>query len=205
MTLKLEKKLTQHDSMFDNFLSLWSYYAILPLRGRLTHCIPSVRMSVHPVPTSNSRTKRLVWGKDCSCRVNLRTSFEVRKSKINVSRRVGYRSLNGSSDSVNSDLQFLWDRQISAPHKIDTPELINKKVGTVNVHERTHYTKFGTNPPTEGFWANGWNITKNIILFIPFFLRFAYRSDPWMDFYPRHLRRREITQDVPFGVWTMSP
>jgi len=24
------------------------------------------------------------------------------------------------------------------------------------------YTKFGTNPPTEGFWANGSNVTKNI-------------------------------------------
>jgi len=36
------------------------------------------------------------------------------------------------------------------------PELINKKVGTVGyVHERTPYTKFGTNPPTEDFWANG--------------------------------------------------
>ena len=37
-----------------------------------------------------------------------------------------------------------------------------QKVGTVDyVHERTPYSKFNTNPPTEGFWANGWNITKN--------------------------------------------
>jgi len=42
------------------------------------------------------------------------------------------------------------------PHKIDTPEQINKLVGTVDyVHERTPYTKFGTNPSTEGFWENG--------------------------------------------------
>jgi len=42
------------------------------------------------------------------------------------------------------------------PHKIDTPELINKKVGTVDyVHERTRYTKFDKNPPTGSFWANG--------------------------------------------------
>jgi len=56
------------------------------------------------------------------------------------------------------------------PHKIDTPELINKKVGTVDyVHEMTPYTKFGTNPPTEGFWENGWNITKNIFIYTFFF------------------------------------
>jgi len=58
------------------------------------------------------------------------------------------------------------NRQISTPHKIDTPELINKKVGTVDfVHERAPYTEYGTNPPTEGFWANGLNITKNIFIY----------------------------------------
>ena len=67
-----------------------------------------------------------------------------------------YHSLNGSSDSVNGDLQFLWDRQISTPYKINTPEPIDKKLGTVDyLREGTSYTKFGTNPPTEGFWANG--------------------------------------------------
>ena len=77
------------------------------------------------------------------------------------------------------------DRQISTPHKIDTPEPIEKKLGTVDyVPEGTSYTKFGTNPPTAGFWANGWNITNNYF-FIPFFLRHAHRSDPWMDFYTR--------------------
>jgi len=64
------------------------------------------------------------------------------------------------------------DRQISTPHKIDTPEPINKKLGIVDyVHETTPYTKFGTNTHTGGFWANGWNITKIIFyLFIPFFM-----------------------------------
>jgi len=48
------------------------------------------------------------------------------------------------------------DRQISTPCKVNTPEPIDKKFGTVDyVHEGTPYTKFGTNPPTEGFWANG--------------------------------------------------
>jgi len=48
------------------------------------------------------------------------------------------------------------DRQISTPHKIDTPEPIDKKLGTVDyVHETIPYTKFGTNTHTGGFWANG--------------------------------------------------
>ena len=48
------------------------------------------------------------------------------------------------------------NRQISTPYKISTPEPIEKKFGTVDyVREGTPYTKFDTNPPTEGFWANG--------------------------------------------------
>ena len=39
---------------------------------------------------------------------------------------------------------------------------------------------------------------QNIFLFKPFFLAFAYRSDPWMDFYARQLKRREITQGCAF-------
>jgi len=48
------------------------------------------------------------------------------------------------------------DRQISTPYKINTPEPIDKKFGTVDyVFEWTLYTKFDTNAPTGGFWANG--------------------------------------------------
>jgi len=48
------------------------------------------------------------------------------------------------------------DRQISTPYKINTPEPIDKIFGTVNyVYERTLCTKFDTNSPTGGFWANG--------------------------------------------------
>jgi len=62
------------------------------------------------------------------------------------------------------------DRQISTPHKINTPEPIDKKFGTVHyVREGTQYTKFDTNPPTGGFLANGWNITK-IIFYLYLFL-----------------------------------
>jgi len=78
------------------------------------------------------------------------------------------------------------DRQISTPYKINTPEPIDKKFGTVDyVREGTLYIKFDTNPPTGGFWVNGWNITKIIFYLYLFFLRHAHRSDPWMDFYTR--------------------
>jgi len=64
------------------------------------------------------------------------------------------------------------------PHKIDTPKLINKKVGTIDyVHERTPYTKYGTNPPTEGFWANGWN-KKNIFFIYIFFSQVRVQVRP---------------------------
>ena len=58
------------------------------------------------------------------------------------------------------------DRQISTAYKINTPKPIDKKFGTVDyVREGTPYSKFGKNPPTEGFWANGWNITKIIFIY----------------------------------------
>ena len=63
------------------------------------------------------------------------------------------------------------DRKISTPYKINTPELIDSEFGTVDyVREGTLYTKFDTNPPTGGFWANGWNITKIIFYLYLFFL-----------------------------------
>jgi len=67
------------------------------------------------------------------------------------------------------------------------------------------HTQYGTNPPTEGFWENGWNITKNYFLFILFsqvrvqvrpvnrFLR-ATAQKTW-----NHARMCLL------GVWTMSP
>ena len=64
------------------------------------------------------------------------------------------------------------DRQISTHHKINTPKPIDKKFGTIDhVRGGTSYTKFGRNPFTGSFWANGWNITKIIFiyLFIPYF------------------------------------
>ena len=73
-----------------------------------------------------------------------------------ISVKPPYHSLNGSSGSVNGDFNSYGDRQISPPYKINTPEPIDKKIGTVDyVREWTLCTKFGTNLPTDGFWANG--------------------------------------------------
>jgi len=41
-------------------------------------------------------------------------------------------------------------------HKINTPEPIDKKFGTIDyIREETSYTKFGRNLSTGGFWENG--------------------------------------------------
>jgi len=60
-----------------------------------------------------------------------------------------------------------------------------QKIGTVRP-QKDSYTKFGTNLPTEGFWENGWNITKIIFYYFIYsylFLRLAYSWDQLMDLY----------------------
>jgi len=58
------------------------------------------------------------------------------------------------------------DRQISTPYKINTPEPIDKKFGTIDyVREGTSYTKFGRNPSTGASGQMG----EIYIFFIPFF------------------------------------
>jgi len=71
------------------------------------------------------------------------------------------------------------DRQISTPHKIDTPEAIDKKLGTVDVHETTPIPNL---VQIHTLGASGQNITKIIFIYLYLFLRFAYRSDLLMDF-----------------------
>jgi len=56
-------------------------------------------------------------------------------------------------DNVNGDLQFHTQ---PPPHKINTPEPIDRKFGKIDyVREGTSYTKFGRNPSAGGFWENG--------------------------------------------------
>ena len=89
-------------------------------------------------------------------------------------------------------------------HRICTPWPISKKtVASDYVGDPYGCAKFGANPSTGGFWANGWNITK--ILFIYLYLFF-------MNSPTDQTRRRIFTldgsgsndadsrNDVPFGV-----
>ena len=93
------------------------------------------------------------------------------------------------------------DRQISTHQKINTPEPIDKKFGTINYgREGTFYTKFGRNPSAGGFWANGWNITKIIFIYLYlFFLWSAYRSDRGWIFTRDSSKDVKSPKDVPFG------
>ena len=99
------------------------------------------------------------------------------------------------------------DRQISTPYKINTPEPIDKKFGTVDyVRDGTLYTKFDTNSPTLGFWANGWNITKNYFLFIPFFSQSRAQVRPVDGFLHAIAQKTwNHARMCLLGVWTMCP
>jgi len=61
---------------------------------------------------------------------------------------------DGSSDSVNGNHMGIGKFQ--PPTKANTPEPIDKKIGTIDyIREGTSCTKFGRNTFTGGFWANG--------------------------------------------------
>ena len=80
------------------------------------------------------------------------------ETQINVMRNCVKRKKKYDRKSRTNLLLLLcaYVPPISTPYKINTPEPIDKKLGTVDyAREGTSYTKFGTNPPTEGFWANG--------------------------------------------------
>jgi len=99
------------------------------------------------------------------------------------------------------------DRQISTPHKINTPEPIDKKISTIDyVREGTSYTKFGRNPSLGGFWAKGWNITKIIFiyLYLFFFDQPTVQTRGWIFTHnsPKDVKSRK---DVPFGGLNYVP
>ena len=97
------------------------------------------------------------------------------------------------------------DRQISTPHKINTPEPIDKKITTIDyVREGTSYTKFGRNPSTGGFWANGWNITKIIFIYLYLFFWISLQVRPVDGFL--HTIAQKMWNHARMcllGVWTM--
>jgi len=67
--------------------------------------------------------------------------------------------------------------QFSTPYRIDTPEPITTKFVTGDyVDDPYSCAKFDAHPSTEGFWANGWNITE--ILFIYLFMPHFFGNSP---------------------------
>jgi len=93
------------------------------------------------------------------------------------------------------------------PHRIHTPWPITKQfVASDYVGDPYGCAKFGANPSTGSFWANGWNVTK-FYLFIPFFHELTYRSDPPTDFHAWWLKRRWFAQGCAFWGfrWHCSP
>jgi len=55
----------------------------------------------------------------------------------------------------NGDISFLWESQKFDPHRIETPDLIGIKFGTVDyVGEMTPGAKFHANPSVGGFSVN---------------------------------------------------
>jgi len=87
---------------------------------------------------------------------------------------------------VNGRWQFSTPTE-STPLNQSTP----KKFGTGDyVGSPNGCAKFGANPSMGGFWANGWNITKFLFIYIPFFRELTNRSDPSADVHAWWLRRR---------------
>ena len=109
-----------------------------------------------------------------------------------------HHSLNGSSGSVNGDLQFLWDRQISTPYKINTPEPINKKFGTVDyVREGNPCNKFYTNSPTAGLLGKWVKYNKKFYLYL-FFSGTHTGQTHWWIFTRDSSKDVKSCKDVPF-------
>ena len=91
----------------------------------------------------------------------------------------------------------IFDPPPQNPHPLTDHQ---KFVASDYVGDPYGWAKFGANPSTEGFWANGWNITK----FFLFINTFFFMNSP-----TGQTRRRIFTldgsndadsrKDVPFG------
>ena len=76
---------------------------------------------------------------------------------LNCSQNMYYHRLNGSSSHVLTATSHSYGKaKNSTPHRIETPNLIEMKFGTVDyVGEATPSAKFHANPSMGGFSANG--------------------------------------------------
>ena len=76
---------------------------------------------------------------------------------------------------------------------------ITKKFGTGDyVGGPYGYDKFGENPSMGGFWANGWNITKNYFFIYTFFSWTHLQVRPVDGFSRLWLKRRGLAQGCAF-------
>ena len=121
-----------------------------------------------------------------------------------------YHSLNGSSGSVNGDLQFLWRQANFNPlHKINSPEPIDKKSAQLITSARGHprlYTKFGRNPFAGGFWGKWVKYNKNyFFLFILFFFDQPTGQTRGWIFTRDSSKSVKSRKDVLFGVIKLQP
>jgi len=80
---------------------------------------------------------------------------------MKISNKLYNNGCNNADAVFNHSLNGRYPMRIGKfqpppPQKINTPEPIDKKFGTIDyVREGTSYAKFGRNPSTGGFWANG--------------------------------------------------
>ena len=122
-----------------------------------------------------------------------------------------YHGLRGSASPVLTAIGSVnGKRQFSTPTE-STP--LNRSPKNSHRWPRS-CAKFGAHASTSGFWANGWNITKIVFiylfkfmyLFMPFFRELTYRSDMLMDFCAWWLKRRGLAQGCAFlGFGDMAP
>ena len=111
-----------------------------------------------------------------------------------------YHRLRGSASPVLTATGFVNGKgQFSTPHRIDTPQPITKIFVTGDYIGNPYgCAKLGAYPSMGGFWAHGWNITKIIFIYTPFFTELTYRSDMSTDFHARWLKRRGLAQGCAF-------
>jgi len=75
------------------------------------------------------------------------------------------------------------------PYRIETPNPIGIKIGTVDyVCETVLCAEFYANPSMGGFSANGRSIRAQFLFIYTFFQQLTCRSDPSADFRARWLR-----------------
>jgi len=88
--------------------------------------------------------------------------------------------------------------QFSTPNRIDTAQPITKKIFTGRRPYR--YCQIRCTSVHGGFWAHGWNITKIIFIYTPFW-ELTYRLDPSTDFHAWWLKWRGLAQG--FAFWDL--